>query len=112
MRLIDADALPALATELRLKNGKTKHFVGVELDDIRNAPTIDPVRHGKWIHDRMISTSGGTYGVIRCSECMSQYAMWETNYCANCGAKMERPCDKCQEWDCYGCDYKQTERSK
>ena len=24
----------------------------------------------------------------------------------------ERPCDNCQEWDCYGCDYKQKERSK
>lgn len=26
-------------------------------------------------------------------------------------ALTERPCEKCQEWDCYGCDYKQTERS-
>ena len=24
----------------------------------------------------------------------------------------ERPCDNCQEFDCYGCEYKQTERSK
>lgn len=23
----------------------------------------------------------------------------------------ERPCETCQEWDCCGCDYKQTERS-
>lgn len=22
----------------------------------------------------------------------------------------EIPCENCQEWDCYGCDYKQTER--
>ena len=22
----------------------------------------------------------------------------------------ERPCDNCQEFDCYGCEYKQTER--
>ncbi len=21
--------------------------------------------------------------------------------------EIERPCDNCQEWDCYGCDYKQ-----
>lgn len=26
--------------------------------------------------------------------------------------RMGRPCEKCQEWDCYGCDYKQTERSE
>ena len=24
----------------------------------------------------------------------------------------ERPCDNCQEWDCYGCEYKQTENIK
>ena len=23
----------------------------------------------------------------------------------------ERPCENCQEFDCYGCDYKKTERS-
>lgn len=23
----------------------------------------------------------------------------------------ERPCGSCQEFDCYGCEYKQTERS-
>lgn len=27
-------------------------------------------------------------------------------------ALTERPCENCQEWDCYGCDYKQTERSR
>lgn len=25
--------------------------------------------------------------------------------------EIERPCDNCQEWDCYGCDYKQVKRS-
>ena len=24
----------------------------------------------------------------------------------------ERPCDNCQEFDCYGCEHKQTERSE
>lgn len=83
MRLIDADALVEAVKDYPYG------FRGMIVCDIAKQPTIDPVRHGKWIHDRMISTSGGTYGVIRCSECMSQYAMWETNYCANCGAKMD-----------------------
>lgn len=86
MRLIDADALPTLATELRLKNGKTKHFVGAELDDIRNAPTIDPVRHGRWIVD-----GGSLY--IECSECGQRYFYNEkqgfANFCNTCGAKMD-----------------------
>lgn len=93
MRLIDADALPTLATELRLKNGKTKHFVGVELDDIKNAPTIDPVRHGRWLY-----TEAWPHRVY-CSECYKTYAqkqweVWEDGslpraYCPNCGAKMD-----------------------
>lgn len=79
MRLIDTDALPTLATELRLKNGKTKHFVGVEFDDIRNAPTIDPVRHGEWI-----DSSNGWM----CTCCkMDTSKDW--NFCPNCGAKMD-----------------------
>ena len=104
MRLIDADDLPTLATELRLKNGKTKHFVGVEFDDIRNAPTIEAetVRHGKWV------VAGNTTHYYICSVCGKPGDSFDI-YCRSCGAKMERPCDKCQEWDCYGCDYKQTE---
>lgn len=83
MRIIDADALPTLTTELRLNNGKTKHFVGVELDDIRNAPTIDPVRHGYWkeTDDPMFRA---------CSVCgyLEWVGLWN-NYCPECGTKMD-----------------------
>lgn len=44
---------------------------------------------GKWKHEHLCSTSGGTYEVVRCSGCAWQYPMWETKYCPNCGAKME-----------------------
>ena len=84
MRLIDADALPTLATELRLKNGKTKHFVGVEFDDIKNAPTIDPVRHGRWRHSEY---AGIDY--YQCSLCGHSVSPTAYNYCPNCGAKMD-----------------------
>lgn len=95
MRPIDADALEKklqeqreLYVEMGMKGAE--HLLAHDfLRYVWEAPTIDQVRHGKWIHDRMLSTSGATYGVIRCSECMSQYAMWVTNYCANCGAKMD-----------------------
>lgn len=47
------------------------------------APTIDPVKHGKWVSD------GYTW---RCSECGKTYwgrlaKPW--NYCPNCGAKVK-----------------------
>lgn len=91
MRLIDADALPTLATELRLNNGKTKHFVGVEFDDIRNAPTIDPVRHGRWVLDTE-HREEIYVPPVTCSACW-QTGVLEygtlTPYCPNCGAKMD-----------------------
>lgn len=51
---------------------------------------VAPVRHGWWKHERLPSTSGGSYAVIRCSVCEYQYPMTETNYCPSCGAKMDK----------------------
>lgn len=93
MRLIDADALIIALHDEGEKQTKWGQLImmlySTMVAVINDAPTIDHVRHGKWNHERMLSTSGGTYAVIRCSECMSQYPMWETNYCPNCGAKMD-----------------------
>lgn len=55
---------------------------------------VAPVKHGKWKHERLPSTSGGTYAVVRCSECKSQFPMWETKYCPNCGARMDGDVDE------------------
>ena len=49
---------------------------------------VAPVRHGRWKHERLPSTSGGSYAVVRCSACEYQYPMAETRYCPNCGARM------------------------
>ena len=54
------------------------------------APAADvrPAVRGKWTTEHLASTSGGTYAVVRCSECFSQFPMWHTNFCPNCGADM------------------------
>lgn len=45
---------------------------------------------GRWMHERLLSTVGGTYPVTRCSVCQNTMPFeWETPYCPNCGAKME-----------------------
>lgn len=56
-------------------------------------PTIDPVKHGKWINDN---------GLYKCSVCNELWTGWwavvcpeermykEMKYCPNCGTKMER----------------------
>lgn len=61
MKLIDVDALP---------NGR------IEWEDIVNAPTIDPVKHGRWM---------GTV-CSACGESFSEY--YDCKFCPNCGARM------------------------
>ncbi len=46
---------------------------------IEEQPTIDPVKHGKWI-----CVNGKYY----CSECDEEQD-WKTYYCSGCGAKMD-----------------------
>lgn len=60
MRLIDADELEAMVKRL------------IEL-----MPTVDPVKHGRWM---------GTV-CSACGESFSEY--YDCNYCPNCGAKMD-----------------------
>lgn len=77
MRLIDAEELEAMVKRL------------IEL-----TPTVDPVKHGRWIYyeDETIDDGG------RCSVCGGEMlAKWsdhawryvETDYCPKCGAKMD-----------------------
>ena len=47
------------------------------------------VVHGRWTKEALASTSGGTYDVVRCSVCQYQIPLWKTNYCPNCGVKMD-----------------------
>ena len=42
---------------------------------------VAPVRHGQWLHRKN--------GVAYCSECEVDTVEDETNYCPNCGAKMD-----------------------
>ena len=92
MRLVDADSL-----KYRRANYGGYDDVGDEerkrgilfllKEDIAAAPTIDPVRHGRWIWD----DEG-----YHCSECF-YHTYWdpgeeisvEWRYCPNCGAKMD-----------------------
>ena len=85
MRLIDADAL----ADKMMKADMPPHYIGGRYQtgfmDARSmvitAPSIDPVKHGKWIADKYTR---------KCSECESTYWMREGNewnYCPNCGSK-------------------------
>lgn len=81
MRLIDADEA------LRLMSGwdwqelyLPAHFKEFVLDECK---TIDaePVRHGRWIENGN--------GNIICSQCLCIKLGGQSNYCPECGAKMD-----------------------
>lgn len=67
-------------------HGKVCYCLDLECEQIA---TATPVKHAHWIHEHLASTSGGSYAVVRCSNCLSQYPMTEENYCPHCGAKMD-----------------------
>lgn len=52
---------------------------------LRKLPTIEPVKHGRWIGKPIAG-----YSTVRCSVCKETFTentgRW--NYCPNCGAKM------------------------
>lgn len=82
MRLIDADALPKYT-------GMALSAVDVAMA-VENAPTIDPVKHGKWIeHTEPEPWDRHQAWFWTCSEC-GAVGIDEFRYCPNCGAKMER----------------------
>ena len=56
-------------------------------DKIKGLPSIQPVT-GKWETDEVCCSDGYKYTVTYCSECDEQVD-YMTNYCPNCGAKME-----------------------
>lgn len=90
MRLIDADAMIDRLKKWDTKDKTDKALYSFTLNRINEQPTIQPVRHGHWIHDGLDIPHGVDW--MHCSECgkRDKYcpaAM--TNYCPNCGARMD-----------------------
>lgn len=106
MRLIDADALKVIQQKTadlfigdNTLGGKLRRDEALNaVANIVNAPTIDPVKHGRWLYGREISREyiGDVcvcihYEKVWCSECnypADSFPLW--NYCPNCGAKMDK----------------------
>lgn len=87
-RLIDADALVEKFWQPECRTQTRRDFVAM----VNYAPTVDavPVVHGEWIPTKMIDVYSGREiidGYI-CDQC-GRDAMRKSNYCPNCGAKMD-----------------------
>lgn len=102
MRLIDADKLHYhrvwIASIKKSEYNGMKSAVVVFADEIDknkkarvDAADVAPVRHGRWFY---------SFGGWLCSECDDQAPFWcmastqnLSNYCPNCGAKMDGGAD-------------------
>lgn len=95
VRLIDADALiQELCGDCIgiMKDGECRFgkMCG-DMQFVRNAPTIDPVKHGRWIDRRSIAAMNR----YECSVCKRMTTVDEFMgkpmyaYCPWCGARME-----------------------
>lgn len=96
MRLIDADALKALIDD-GWGEGPFKTAFFEEVDD---TPTIDPVKHGKWV---AIGNTG--LASCKCGYVTDRYSIY--NYCPNCGAKMDGG-EIHDHYNCTGCGFMST----
>ena len=81
IRLIDANALLDYAWDADTRCG---YVEVVDVGTIEEAPTIDPVKHGKWSSD--IPTN--SFFKYKCSECGEGQDI-KTRFCSGCGAKMD-----------------------
>lgn len=102
MRLIDADLLLEAnglkdAVKYGNKTPEQQHnsyssMMLYEIADIiDDAPTVDPVTHGRWVEAKVQGMSLYPDGQKMCSVCETIMPhTWKTmpNYCFNCGAKL------------------------
>ena len=94
-RLIDGNALLAeldkFANPMPNKSGyEFLHGIATAITEIEDAVTVDAVEvvHGRWVLQRYYGgMRKGMVARIICSEC--GYPNEKTNYCPNCGAKMD-----------------------
>lgn len=88
MRLIDAEELLKAIATSGLIWETTECLDVIETLAVKkiidDAPTIEERPKGEWI------TKHHVHGVTYCSECDFELKIDDTNFCPNCGARMER----------------------
>ena len=91
-RLIDADAFDKTLedAELEAKRNRKNVFasaLNIIRGNLRNAPTIEERKSGKWIVKR--SGVQGLGDIYICPFCKHEVDCTPENFCGNCGARMK-----------------------
>ena len=95
MRLIDADELKKPVGSYNPVKWTSEYGYVIRVEDIDHAPTVDPVKHGQWLPDKLLDDEAdiGEVDGAQCSECGGAYdsGFWAKTYfeyCPYCGAYM------------------------
>ena len=92
MRLIDADELKELIDWTFAKPPFSRKTIKHMIDMARTVDAV-PVRHGKWIDckssEHMKCSVCGERAPIYWDEENMSYCEWLSEYCPNCGARMD-----------------------
>lgn len=84
----------------QIEQGATDAFDAFD-DALQDALTIDaaPVVHGRWAETDWVEMESGGHELIKtpkaalrcsnCRNCFKKELLWKTNFCPNCGAKMD-----------------------
>ena len=86
------DALNKRARETFTLSPKYEYYVGALHDigdDIKQMPTIEERKTGRWIHIRDEEDGNALYECSVCHMGEVHVPIVEVSYCWNCGAKME-----------------------
>ena len=88
MRLINADAVKDIINNIQWDKyeGMPRLVFWADLhEQIDILPTIDPVKHGRWVKEE------DRHMHWHCSECSYVIGamVMDSNYCPNCGARMD-----------------------
>lgn len=94
MKLINADTLKEKAFTWEAYEYATEDVDVVFVEDIDNVPTIEYVKHGRWVYyDDETIEDGGRCSVCQCDQPVFledwKWKYVETDYCPNCGARMD-----------------------
>lgn len=87
MRLIDADELLRLSHRFHISEFDRDGVEIIYADTVRNAPTVETQKTGKWM--REVLTSGyGTTVMYQCTNC-EKMSISKYKFCPNCGIRMK-----------------------
>ena len=94
MRLIDADYVQCRAANTFNVNRATlgeESMLWRFQQIVDEAPTVQAelAKHGQWTFETPDPVTGGVFMLAKCSECGWRNQTIKTNYCPNCGARMD-----------------------